>query len=173
MKSGGTEFDGTGGNTITVEADWQTKFSATGVDHMAAIPNISGASLPEPDDTVAEDNDVPYGGTELEDRKHALTFDLRYLSDTMWDELDEITNCVGLVSMWFLDNEGYIWGSSAVGAGIQNVSIMMKTPVLEDINTKTKVTGNVAAWHANCTHRPAGQVTFLQGLIDDLAPSGS
>lgn len=173
QKPGGTEFDGTSGNDITVSADWQTRLTATGEDKIAAIPYISSATLPAPEDTLAEDNDVAYGGQELEDRKQMITFDLRYLSSTIFDQLDTITNCTGLVDVWFLDNLGWIWGATSTGGALQNVSLLMKTPALEDITSKTKVVGNTATWHSPCTHRPIAQVTFLQGLIDDLAPSGS
>jgi len=84
QKETGTDFDGTTGNDIEVEADWQTRLAADDDDRIVVFSNLGGAERPSAEPNVEEGNAVPYGGKEVIDRPQSITAFLRYISaDTL------------------------------------------------------------------------------------------
>ena len=164
QKMTGVGFDGTVGNDITIEADWDTKIAASGDDKIMIIPNIAGAVKESVEPNIEEGNDVPYDGADIIDRTHTITFDLKYLTESSFGEIDQLS-CPVKYRLFYLDNESYLWGGSlqVAGAadGIENVSVVMSSYGQAGIGTKNKFAGNMVRWNSLESVKPVGQLSFL------------
>lgn len=166
QKMTGTDFDGTGGNTITVEADWLTKLAADDDDRIVIIPNLTGALRPSAEPNMEEDNEVTYGGVEIIDRPQEITFGLKYFNSSTFAKMDQVA-CWGLTRFWFLDNNDYVWVSDlSTGAGIPDASIILTTLGQAGIGTKNKAENNKIKWNNLCQPRSATslKLSFLKTL---------
>jgi hypothetical protein len=166
QKMTGTDFDGTGGNTITVEADWLTKLASDDDDRIVVIPSLSGAVRPSAEPNMEEGNDVPYGGVEIIDRPQEITFNLKYFSTPTFEKMDQVA-CWGLIRFWFLDNNDYLWCSDVTtGAGIEDASLILTTMSQAGIGTKNKSENNKIAWNNLCQPRSSSalKLSFLKTL---------
>lgn len=162
----GTALAGTADGLITLEADWDAKLGATGVDKIVVIPNVSGAIRESIEPNIEEGNDVPYDGVEVIDRPQSISFDIKYFSAATFQQMDDMV-CAGKVRMYFLDNNDYVWvGDVTSQDGIPNVSIMTTTMGQGGIGTKNKATGNMARWNNLCQPRPFGtKLPFLKSKL--------
>jgi hypothetical protein len=164
QKQTGLGFDGTVGSDITLEADWDSKIAAAGDDKIMIIPNIAGAVKESVEPNIEEGNDVPYDGADLIDRQHTITFDLKYLTEASFAEIDQLS-CPVKYRLFYLDNEGYLWGGSLETAGaadgIDNVSVVMSSYGQAGIGTKNKFAGNIVRWNSLESVKPIGQLDFL------------
>jgi hypothetical protein len=144
QKMTGETFDGTNGNTVSVEADWDTKLAAVNDDRIVTI------SAP----TTESGNEVPYGGEEVIDRPQEITFSLKYFKATTFANLDKIA-CWGKVRVWFLDNENYLWCSETTnGNGVEDASVLTTTLSQAGIGTRNKAENNKITWNNLCQPRP-------------------
>lgn len=172
QKMEGEAFDGTSGNDITVEADWDTKLVADGVDRIGLIPYLTGAERPSQTGNVESDNDVPYGGEELIDVPQSITFDTKYLSAGYFAQIEKL-KCSNAYRIWFLDNKNYVWGSTTTGNGVENAYFRKATVAQMGIGTRTKAEGHQFMWNDQCEPLPISQLTFLRNKFDDITQSGS
>lgn len=171
QKMTGEDWDGTGGNTVTVEADWNTKIVSDTEDRIVVIGNLSNAQLPSTDPNVEEDNAVPYGGVEIIDWPREFTAELKYLTATGIAQLDQV-NCWGLVRVWFLTNKSWLFAADAtLGTGIENASVIPMGYRIEGIGTKNRA-GIRVKWNNVCNPRPVAQLAFLS-TIEGSNVSGS
>lgn len=171
QKMTGADFDGTSGNTVTTEADWNTRIVSDTDDRIVVIGNLSNASLPATDPNTEEDNAVPYGGIEIIDWPREFTAELKYLTAAGIAALDQV-NCWPLTRMWFLTNKNYLFASDATsGAGIENVSVIPTSYRIEGIGTKNRA-GLRVKWNNVCNPRPVAQLNFL-ATIEGSNASGS
>lgn len=171
QKMTGADFDGTSGNDVSVEADWNTRIVSDTEDRIAVIGNLANASLAGTDPNVEEDNAVPYGGVEIIDWSREFTAELKYLTASGIAELDQI-GCWPLVRVWFLTNKNYLFGGDATtGAGIENASVIPMSYRIEGIGTKNRA-GIRIKWNNICNPRPIAQLDFLSTL-DGSNASGS
>ena len=162
QKMDGNTFDGTAGNTVTVEADWDARLTAVNDDKIVTISNISGAVRPSSAPTLEEGNEVPYGGVEVIDRPQSITFSLKYFSQATFAQLDKIV-CWGMVRFWFLDNNDYLWFADiTTGDGISNATIITTTLSQAGIGTKNKAENNEIRWNSLC--QPVPSATTLPFL---------
>lgn len=163
QKMDGLTFDGTVGNDVAVEADWDTKLAAVTDDKIVTIGSIIGTrDSAEP--TIEEGNDVPYGGAEIIDRPQAMNFVVKYASENTFAEIDK-TVCWGKVRVWFLDNEDYLWGSALEingGDGILDANIITTTLSQAGIGTRNKMENNQIRWNELCQPVPVGKYSFLK-----------
>jgi hypothetical protein len=163
QKMDGETWDGTTGNDIAVEADWDTKIAAVTDDKIITIGSIIGTrDSAEP--TIEEGNDVPYGGAEIIDRPQAMNFIIKYFSETTFAEIDQSV-CWGKVRVWMLDNENYLWGSTLEvdnGDGILDANIISTTLSQAGIGTRNKSENNQVRWNELCQPVPVGQYSFLK-----------
>lgn len=163
QKMNGLTFDGTVGNDVAVEADWDTKLAAVTDDKIVTIGSIIGTrDSAEP--TIEEGNDVPYGGAEIIDRPQAMNFVVKYASENTFAEIDK-TVCWGKVRVWFLDNEDYLWGSTLEingGDGILDANIITTTLSQAGIGTRNKMENNQIRWNELCQPVPVGKYSFLK-----------
>lgn len=162
QKETGTDFDGTSGNDITLEADWQTRVAADNDDRIVIFSNIAGAERPSSDPNVEDGNAVPYGGTEVIDRPQTITGMFKYLSASSFRQLDQVA-CWDLTRIWFLDNNNYLWGFTTTGNGIPGVSFITGTYSQAGIGTKNSNPFTVS-WNNICQPLPIGQFAFLRTL---------
>lgn len=171
QKETGTDFDGTSGNTITVEADWQDRLAADNDDRIVVIPNLAGAERPSAEPNKEEGNLVPYGGTELIDRPQTITGFLKYISASTLRQLDQMA-CWDLTRLWFLDNNNYLWAFDATtGAGVPSVSVITGTLQQMGIGTKNNNPITVT-WNNLCQPVAVAQLSFLKS-IEGSNESGS
>lgn len=171
QKTTGTDFDGTGGNSATVEADWQTKIAADNDDRIVVFANLASATRPSADPNVEEGNDVPYGGQEIIDRPQSIEAMMKYLSQEDFTYVNR-TNCWGLTRIWFLDNNDWLWAAnSSTGAGVDGVSVTLGTYAQEGIGSKNKLPVKFT-WNGECQPVPVAQCSFLR-TIEGSNESGS
>lgn len=166
QKMTGADFDGSGGNTITVEADWQTKLAADDDDRIVVIPNLTGAVRASAEPNMEEDNDVPYGGVEIIDRPQNIVFNLKYFSAATFAKMDQVA-CWGLIRFWFLDNNDYLWCADvSTGEGIADASLILTTMGQAGIGTKNKAENNQIKWNNLCQPRSSAalKLSFLKTL---------
>lgn len=163
QKMDGTTFDGTVGNDVSVEADWDTKLAAVNDDKVITIGSIIGTrDSAEP--TIEEGNDVPYGGAEIIDRAQAMSFIIKYFSETTFAEIDQSV-CWGKVRVWMLDNENILWGSTLAasgGDGILDANIISTTMSQAGIGTRNKSENNQVRWNELCQPVPVAKLDFLK-----------
>ncbi len=171
QKMTGTDFDGTGGNTITTEADWDTRIAATGANKIVAISNMTSAERPSILGNVEDGNAVPYGGKEIIDRIQSITFDLKYASAHTFLQLDMV-QCWGLTRFWFLDNMNWLWAYDTTGAGNPDATLLGTTYGQKGIGTRNKAEKNEITWNNLKQPVPVAQLAFLQ-TKDEAYGSGS
>lgn len=160
QKATGTDFNGAAGNTITVEADWDTRLAADDDDRIVVIGHLANGVMPATDPNVEEDNAVEYGGIEVIDQPREITADMKYLTSADLAILDYV-NCWDFVRMWFLTNRNWVWGGNATtGAGIANVSVLTRGYQMEGIGTKNRK-GLRVKWNELCDPKPIAQLAFL------------
>jgi hypothetical protein len=162
QKETGTDFDGTTGNNVTVEADWQTRLAADDDDRIVIFENLAGAERPSSEPNKEDGNAVPYGGTEIIDRPQSLTAMFKYLSQDTFAKLNQVT-CWDLTRMWFLDNNNYLWAIDTDGAGIPSVSVITGTYQQMGIGTKNS-NPFTASWNNVCQPVPVAQLSFLKSI---------
>jgi hypothetical protein len=161
QKVTGTDFDASGGNTITVEADWDTKLAADDDDRIVVFSNLTNALRPSADPNIEEGNEVTYGGKNIIDRPQSITADFKYLAQSTFRALDQVA-CWDLVRIWFLDNNGYLWAqNTSTGAGIPDVSVTTGTYAQEGIGTKNRNPMEFS-WNNICQPVPVAQLNFLK-----------
>jgi hypothetical protein len=171
QKMTGADFDGTSGNTVTIEADWQTRIVSDTEDRIAVFGNLAGAQLPATDPNVEEDNAVPYGGIEIIDWPREFSGELKYLNAAGIAQLDQV-NCWPQVRMWFLTNKNWLFAADAtLGTGIPNSSVIPMGYRIEGIGTKNRA-GIRVKWNNLCNPRPVAQLNFL-ATIEGSNVSGS
>lgn len=163
QKETGADFDGTAGNDVEVEADWQTRVAADDDDRIVIIGNLAGAERPSADPNVEEGNAVPYGGQEVIDRPQSITAMLKYAKQETFRQLDQIA-CWDLTRMWFLDNNNWLWGfNTTTGEGIPSVSVTTGTYQQMGIGTKNSNPITIS-WNNVCQPVPIAQLSFLKTL---------
>jgi len=161
MKQNGTDFDGTTGNTISVEADWQTKLTALDDEKIVAL-DITGTK-PLGDPTTLTGNDVPYGTTIVVDRPQSITGFLTFPTNTTMDEVNK-ANCWGNVKFAFLDNNGWLWVyKKPLGEFVPNATMIFTGLEQGGIGTKARVGFNLT-WNNLCFPTNIGQYPFLPNL---------
>lgn len=163
QKMSGTDFDGTSGNNITVEADWNTKIAADDDDRLVLFKNLSNGVMPATDPNVEEGNAVAYGGTDVIDQMREINAELKYFTPSDLAKLDQIA-CWDQVRIWFITNRNYVWGDVvSTGAGIPFVSVIKKGLSMEGIGTKPRVAIK-AVWNSLCEPKPIASLSFVSNL---------
>jgi len=171
QKMTGTDFDGTSGNDIDLEADWQDRLAADNDDRIVVFANIGGAERPSAEPNVEEGNAVAYGGKEIIDRPQSITGMIKYISADTLSQLNQIT-CWDLVRIWFLDNNNFVYVQNATtGEGVPSVSVTTGTLQQMGIGTKNSNPFEFS-WNNNCQPVPYGQLAFLK-TIEGSNESGS
>lgn len=164
QKMTGVTFDGTALNTVTVEADWDTKIAAVNDDKIVTIGNIAGAVRDSVEPIIEEGNDVPYDGIDIIDKPQEFTFDVKYFKEATFAELDQ-TVCWGKIRIWWLDNKDYLWGGTLAvdnGDGILNANIITSPMSQSGIGTSNKAVGNKVKWNSFCQPVPVANLPFLR-----------
>lgn len=167
QKIDGANFDGQVGHDVTLQADWESKISATGDDKIIVIPNVTGI-LPSVEPVVEEGQDVPYGGREPIEYTQQIEAMMRYPSSDTLNQVETLTYCSGALRMWFLTNNNYLFGSeivadAAVGAGFDRAYFDASTLGLDGIGTTNKIPFKVT-WTRKCQPKAIGQESFYANL---------
>jgi hypothetical protein len=164
QKMTGTDFDGTSGNTITVEADWNTKLAADNDDRIVIFKNLSNGIMPATEPNVDEGNAVAYGGIDVIDQMREINASVKYFTPADLAILDKVA-CWDQVRMWFFTNRNWVFGDVvSTGAGIPFVSVIKHSLAMEGIGTKPNVPIR-AVWNAICEPKPIAQLGFVSNLV--------
>jgi hypothetical protein len=166
QKMTGTDFDGTGGNAVTVEADWQARINADDDDRIVILQNISNGLMPATEPNVEEGNAVPGGGKEVIDQPRTITGEAKYLSIAdfgLWDKV----NCWGAIRFWVLTNRGWLFAYDiTTGAGVPNATLIKKSYAMGGIGVKNMLPFELS-WNDLCEMKPvtgSNALTFLQTM---------
>lgn len=167
QKLSGTQFDGSVGNDVNEEADWDTKLAATGDDKIVIIGGVT-ATLPSVDPVVQSGQDVPYGGEEAIEATPSITGHIRYVNSQAFENSEVHTYCQGAARIWYLDNRGYLWGGetiakATIGNGFDDVSLIFSTLDKPGIGGKVRIPFR-ATWTSQCQPKPIAQIPFLKTI---------
>lgn len=163
QKESGTDFNGTGANDITQQANWEDRIASDNDDRIVVFENLAGAERPSAEPNKEDGNAVPYGGTEVIDRPQSIKAMFKYLSQDTFNQLNQVA-CWDLTRFWFLDNNNYLWAFNAeTGEGIPSASVITGTYQQMGIGTKNSNPFEVT-WNNLCQPVPVAQLAFLKSI---------
>ncbi|MGL4631535.1 MAG: hypothetical protein ACRCVT_10050 [Leadbetterella sp.] len=109
---------------LNLAATWTTKINATNDDKITIIPALVASSIPEGTPELLQDNDVPFGGQQLEDIVNTFTARAKFLSLQDYENIMKWNN-LGQVRVWMIDDKYYLRGGVN---GIENASVVVLNP---------------------------------------------
>lgn len=159
QKMTGVDFDGTNGNDILVEADWDTKIAAIADDKIILLQ--CNALRPPATPNLLTGNDVPFGGQIALDRPQEINGFITFPSQQTLEDINA-ASCWPEVKIGFSDNQDWFFASkSPNGEFIPNASIVFDTLAQEGFGTKARIPFKIT-YNNNCQPVAIAKLPFLR-----------
>jgi hypothetical protein len=135
-----------GESDLANSATWATRLAytasgATKAQRIVVIGDLYSGFKPQAE---LETEQAPYGGDELINRKHKITFEIKKWNKQLIDSLNQL-RCFGRVRVWALSNTGYIFGGET---GFEDANLNLGGLEFAGIgNGQTKSTNEIS-WNA-------------------------
>ena len=153
----------TGESGLALQSEWATRLAytssgATATDRIVVMGDIHSGFKPASEN---ETEQAPYGGDELINRKHTITFDIKRYDKQLVDSINQL-RCFSKYKVWALSNTGYIFGGIS---GFEDCSIQWGGLEFAGIGNGKSKSSSIVTWNSKDDSEPV-LAAFLKTLTN-------